>query len=213
MIKKLRQIRAFVQKELAFETSGHDFTHIMRVVSLARKILESETANDELVLVTAYLHDVSDDKVTTNPAAKRAKIRQKLVEIGYDDAFIADVFEIIDHMSFSANLQNAYQLSIEGQIVQDADRLDAIGAIGIARTFYFGGHFGEVMYDPRIMPRTNMDKAEYRQRGTVINHFYEKLLKLEDDMNTPTAKKIAAHRQKVMRDFLKEFVAEWQGER
>lgn len=213
MIKKLRQIRAFVQKELAFETSGHDFTHIMRVVSLARKILESETANDELVLVTAYLHDVSDDKVTSDPAAKRAKIRQKLVEIGYDDAFIADVFEIIDHMSFSANLQNTYQLSIEGQIVQDADRLDAIGAIGIARTFYFGGHFGEVMYDPRIMPRTNMDKAEYRQRGTVINHFYEKLLKLEDDMNTPTAKKIAAHRQKVMRDFLKEFVAEWQGER
>ncbi len=212
MIRELRRIQEFVQEELAYETSGHDYTHIMRVVSLARTILKGESADEQLVLVAAYLHDVSDDKVTTNPAAKRKAIVGKLTEIGYDEHFIGRVFEIIDHMSFSANLATHYQLPIEGKIVQDADRLDAIGAIGIARTFYFGGHFGEVMYDPHIMPRTGMDKAEYRKRGTVINHFYEKLLKLKDQMNTATAKKIAEHRQQVMLDFLHEFMDEWNGQ-
>ncbi len=212
MIRELRRIQAFVQSELGYETSGHDYTHIMRVVSLAKEILKGEQADEELVLVAAYLHDVSDDKVATNPAAKRQAIVDQLTEIGYDQAFIKRVFEIIDHMSFSANLKEKFQLSLEGQIVQDADRLDAIGAIGIARTFYFGGHFGEVMYDPHIMPRTNMDKSEYRKRGTIINHFYEKLLKLKDQMNTPTAMKIAEHRQQVMLTFLHEFMDEWNGQ-
>jgi uncharacterized protein len=211
MIPGLRQIRDFVQHELAYETTGHDYTHIERVVRLAQLILKTEPADEQLVLTAAYLHDVADDKVTTNPAAKRKAITAKLKEVGHDDAFIKQVFEIIDNMSYSANLKRHHQLSIEGQIVQDADRLDAIGAIGIARTFYFGGHFGEIMYNPRIMPRKNMDKSEYRKRGTVINHFYEKLLKLKDQLNTETAKEIAAHRQQVMLDFLSEFVDEWNG--
>lgn len=211
MINGLRQIRGFVQKELGYETTGHDYTHIERVVSLAKLILKGEDADEGLVIIAAYLHDVSDDKVTTNPQAKRKAIADELIGVGYDQDFVKKVFEIIDNMSYSANLKTHHKLSLEGQIVQDADRLDAIGAIGIARTFYFGGHFGEIMYNPRIMPRTGMDKAEYRKRGTVINHFYEKLFKLKDQMNTPTAKKIAEHRQQVMRDFVAEFVDEWNG--
>lgn len=211
MINGLRQIREFVQKELGYETTGHDYTHIERVVSLAKLILKGEDADESLVVIAAYLHDVSDDKVTTNPEAKRQAIVDQLKAVGYDDAFITNVFAIIDNMSYSANLKAHHKLSIEGQIVQDADRLDAIGAIGIARTFYFGGHFGEIMYNPRIMPRAGMDKSEYRKRGTVINHFYEKLFKLKNQMNTPTAKKIAEHRQQVMQDFVSEFVDEWNG--
>ncbi|MCW4399381.1 HD domain-containing protein [Lentilactobacillus parabuchneri] len=211
MINGLRQIREFVQKELGYETTGHDYTHIERVVSLAKLILKGEDADESLVVIAAYLHDVSDDKVTTNPEAKRQAIVDQLKAVGYDDAFITNVFAIIDNMSYSANFKEHRKLSIEGQIVQDADRLDAIGAIGIARTFYFGGHFGEIMYNPRIMPRAGMDKSEYRKRGTVINHFYEKLFKLKNQMNTPTAKKIAEHRQQVMQDFVSEFVDEWNG--
>ncbi len=211
MINGLRQIREFVQKELGYETTGHDYTHIERVVSLAKLILKGEDADESLVVIAAYLHDVSDDKVTTNPEAKRQAIVDQLKAVGYDDAFITNVFAIIDNMSYSANLKEHRKLSIEGQIVQDANRLDAIGAIGIARTFYFGGHFGEIMYNPRIMPRAGMDKSEYRKRGTVINHFYEKLFKLKNQMNTPTAKKIAEHRQQVMQDFVSEFVDEWNG--
>ncbi|EHO54281.1 HD domain-containing protein [Lentilactobacillus kisonensis] len=211
MIEGLRQIREFVEQQLEYETTGHDYTHIERVVKLAKLILKGEEADERLVLIAAYLHDVSDDKVTTNPEEKRKAITNKLKEIGSDDLFIKNVFEIIDNMSYSANLKTHHKLSIEGQIVQDADRLDAIGAIGIARTFYFGGHFGEMMYNPKIMPRKDMNKAEYRKRGTVINHFYEKLLKLKDQMNTETAKKIANHRQQVMLEFLSEFTDEWNG--
>lgn len=211
MISGLRQIREFVQQQLGYETTGHDYTHIERVVSLAKLILKGEDADESLVVITAYLHDVSDDKVTTNPEAKRQAIVAQLKNVGYDDPFIEKVFAIIDNMSYSANLKMHHQLSLEGQIVQDADRLDAIGAIGIARTFYFGGHFGETMYNPRIMPRKGMDKAEYRKQGTVINHFYEKLFKLKDQMNTPTAKRIAEHRQQVMQAFVNEFVDEWNG--
>lgn len=211
MISGLRQIREFVQQQLGYETTGHDYTHIERVVSLAKLILKGEDADESLVVIAAYLHDVSDDKVTTNPEAKRQAIVAQLKNVGYDDPFIEKVFAIIDNMSYSANLKMHHQLSLEGQIVQDADRLDAIGAIGIARTFYFGGHFGETMYNPRIMPRKGMDKAEYRKQGTVINHFYEKLFKLKDQMNTPTAKRIAEHRQQVMQAFVNEFVDEWNG--
>lgn len=213
MDRNLKAISEFVQSELGHETSGHDYQHIKRVVNLAKLILAGESANGELVLISAYLHDVIDDKVTDNPAAKKEAIKLKLTSMGYDDNFIQSMFEIIENMSYSANLKSKHTLSIEGQIVQDADRLDAIGAIGIARTFYFGGHFGEIMYDPRIMPRKEMDKSEYRKRNTIINHFYEKLLKLKDQMNTETAKQLAEQRQQVMLDFLDEFYDEWNGKK
>lgn len=213
MIKTLAKVREFVKSELQYETSGHDYTHITRVVNLAKLILKFEDADEELVLVAAYMHDILDDKVTTNPKEKRRKIQQKLEELNYSAEFIEHVFQIIDNMSFSANLVTKQKLSLAGQIVQDADRLDAIGAIGIARTFYFGGHFGEIIYDPQIMPRISMDKEDYRKKSTVINHFYEKLLKLVDQMNTDTAKKLAQSRQAVMLDFLTEFQAEWNGEK
>lgn len=213
MNANLRKIDEFVRGELGHETSGHDYQHIKRVVNLAKLIIEGEPANEELVLISAYLHDVNDDKVTDNPEAKKAEIKKLLSSMGYQDEFISSVFSIIENMSYSANLKSKHVLSLEGQIVQDADRLDAIGAIGIARTFYFGGHFGEIMYDPRIMPRKEMDKTEYRKRNTVINHFYEKLLKLKDQLNTNTATEIAERRQQVMFDFLAEFYDEWNGKK
>ena len=123
MIEGLRQIREFVEQQLEYETTGHDYTHIERVVKLAKLILKGEEADERLVLIAAYLHDVSDDKVTTNPEEKRKAITNKLKEIGSDDLFIKNVFEIIDNMSYSANLKTHHKLSIEGQIVQDADRL------------------------------------------------------------------------------------------
>lgn len=112
-------------------------------------------------------------------------------------------------MSFSDNLGQKYKLSLEGQIVQDADRLDAIGAIGIARTFYYGGAHGHILYDPEIQPREKMTHDEYRDNKTVINHFYEKLFKLKDDMNTPLAQKIAVERTEYMKSFVNEFKKEW----
>lgn len=208
-MNKLSIVKEFAQNQLKNDKTGHDFNHILRVVKNAQLILAVESANSELVLVSAYLHDVFDDKLIEDPASKRQEVRQKLTELGYPSNFIDQVFEIIDNMSFSANLAQKKTLSIEGQIVQDADRLDAIGAVGIARAFYYGGHFGETMYDPEILPRQQMDKTAYRQPGTVINHFYEKLLKLKDQMNTITAQTIAKQRQRFMLDFLEKFKSEW----
>ena len=138
-------------------------------------------------------------------------MEERLAEI--DPSIQTPVFAIIDHLSFSKNLSEKQVLSQEGQIVQDADRLDAIGAIGIARTFYYGGHVGNPMYDPELPPRTQMDAAAYRsERSTVINHFYEKLLLLESKMNTETGRRLARKRTAFMEQFLQEFFDEWKGQ-
>ena len=138
-------------------------------------------------------------------------LEERLAEI--DPSIQASVFAIIDHLSFSKNLSEKQVLSQEGQIVQDADRLDAIGAIGIARTFYYGGHVGNPMYDPELPPRTQMDAAAYRsERSTVINHFYEKLLLLESKMNTETGRRLARKRTAFMEQYLQEFFDEWNGQ-
>ena len=186
----------------------------MRVYRLAMQIAEQENADMLIVQLAALLHDVDDVKLSpeTHEAKKNAVGFMK--NNGVDDKVIASVCKIIDEVSF-AGIDSVVPSTIEGKCVQDADRLDAMGAIGIARTFAYGGSKGRRIHDPDIKPMTNMNKADYHQNhnSTSINHFYEKLLLLKDMMNTETAKKTAMHRQAVKEDFLEEFMAEWKGEK
>nr|WP_125607070.1 HD domain-containing protein [Lapidilactobacillus bayanensis] len=191
--------------------SGHDVAHIQRVVNLARYLLKAHPeADQEIVLVAAATHDILDDKLVTDVAAKREELLTIYRAAGLTEEQVAAILAIIDHMSYSKNLQQHYQLSIDGQLVQDADRLDALGAIGIGRTFYYGAHTGAPMYDPTIAPRTNLTKQDYRQKSPVLNHFYEKLFKLGDLMNTAEAKDLAAQRIQFMHEFVDTFKHEWE---
>ncbi|MGV0168277.1 HD domain-containing protein [Furfurilactobacillus sp. WILCCON 0119] len=212
--EQLVKIIDYARGQLGAEHSGHDFEHVERVAKLAARIESVEqTGQPFIVIATAYLHDVMDDKVVADPNAARQALHDRLTTWGVSGAQITAMFAIIDHMSFSANLAGHQSLSAAGQIVQDADRMDAIGAIGIARTLTYGGHHDRVIYDPDIAPRTQMTKADYRNdEGTTINHFYEKLLLIKDQLNTATARQLADHRQQVMLNFLDEFKQEWNGE-
>lgn len=213
----LTAVHDFARSKMRDDETGHGFDHIQRVVRLADKLLKAYPQADRLLtLSAAYLHDVIDEKLVTDTTAASAEVRDFLTAQGFSADQQATIFLIMDNMSFHKTLDGtAKPLPLEGQLVQDADRLDAIGAIGIARAIYFGGHFGEKIYDPAVAPRTQMSHAEYRNLGneTVINHFYEKLLTLKDLMNTDAAKILAAHRQAVMEDFLAEFKAEWRAEK
>lgn len=213
----LTAVHDFARSKMRDDETGHGFDHIQRVVRLADELLKAYPQADRLLtLSAAYLHDVIDEKLVTDTAAASAEVRDFLTAQGFSADQQATIFLIMDNMSFHKTLDGtAKPLPLEGQLVQDADRLDAIGAIGIARAIYFGGHFGEKIYDPAVAPRTQMGHAEYRNLGneTVINHFYEKLLTLKDLMNTDAAKTLAAHRQAVMEDFLAEFKAEWRAEK
>ncbi|WP_125702656.1 HD domain-containing protein [Lacticaseibacillus daqingensis] len=201
------------QTVLAADHSGHSLDHIQRVVATTRTLLaQTPDADATIALAAAILHDTYDDKLVEDVAAAKAATQAKMGEAGLTAAQQTAVLAIIDHMSFKQSLSGHQVLSLEGRLVQDADRLDAIGAIGIARTLLYGGAHASKLYDPALPPRTALDAQSYRQgESTVINHFYEKLLKLAAQMNTPAAKQLAAHRQQVMQDFLAEFTAEWQG--
>lgn len=206
-------IQSFVRQKLADDFSGHDMAHIERVVKLAQRILQHEpNANYFIVVVSAYLHDVIDEKVVADVDQAVRELLTYLKSQKINDDEIKTIFDIIDNMSYRKNLTEKKVLSLEGQIVQDADRLDALGAIGIGRTFYYGGNKHNIMYDPNIPPRTLLDENSYKQPSTVINHFYEKLFLLKSMMNTATAKKIALKRHKFLVDFVKIFEDEWYGE-
>lgn len=207
---QLTAIRTYARQKLAQDHSGHGSDHLERVNRLARRLAQAEQANLNLTLAAAWLHDVIDDKLMADPERAHHDLADQLSELGVSTADQTAIFDIIDHMSFSKSLNGAQKLSLEGQIVQDADRLDAIGAIGIARALYYSGHVGEKIYDPAIAPREHLTKEQYRQQpGTAINHFYEKLFKLADMMNTPAAKALAKRRTDVMRAFVDQFKAEW----
>lgn len=204
----------FVKGIFAYDCSGHDYHHTMRVYRLAMQIAEQENADMLIVQLAALLHDVDDVKLSPETHEAKKNAVGFMNNNGVDDKVIASVCKIIDEVSF-AGTDSVVPSTLEGKCVQDADRLDAIGAIGIARTFAYGGSKGRRIHDPDIKPMTNMNKADYNQNhnSTSINHFYEKLLLLKDMMNTETAKKMAMHRQAVMEDFLEEFMAEWEGEK
>ena len=209
----LAAARAHVRERLEHDSSGHDWWHIDRVVRLARWLATEEGADVFVCELAALTHDLADWKLNPDEAQALADLRAWLGEHGADEATIAAVMEIITQMSFKGGGEPPMQ-TLEGQIVQDADRLDAIGAIGIARAFAYGGAKGLLLHDPEARPRGQMTAAEYRrQQAATITHFHEKLLLLKDSMNTATAKRLAAHRHAVLEDFLAEFQAEWEGVR
>ncbi|MCI1986266.1 MAG: HD domain-containing protein [Lactobacillus sp.] len=209
------QLEQFAATIAAQDHSGHATDHLARVKQNAEQLLaQVPQAERQIVLAAASLHDTYDDKLVPDVAAARRATQTALASAGATSAQQQAILAIIDHMGFKANLAQHQDLSLEGQLVQDADRLDAIGAIGIARTFMYGGAHGGRMYDPERPPRTKLDAVAYRDdESTVINHFYEKLFKLAAQMNTAAGRQLAAHRTLVMRDFVAEFLAEWRGEK
>lgn len=208
----LDNVKAFVKQKLSHDFSGHDMAHIERVVKLANKILNHQPqANAFIVLMSAYLHDVIDEKVIADVNNAINELQDYLRSLNLTTKEILAIFDIIENMSYRKNLSQKTTLSLEGQIVQDADRLDAIGAIGIGRTFYYGGNKHNIMHDPNILPRTKLNEDNYKQPNTVINHFYEKLFLLKDMMNTQTAKQIAEQRHEILVKFVKQFEQEWLG--
>ena len=208
----LDNVKAFVKQKLSHDFSGHDMAHIERVVKLANKILNNQPqANAFIVLMSAYLHDVIDEKVIADVDNAINELQGYLRSLNLTTEEMRAIFDIIENMSYRKNLSQKTTLSLEGQIVQDADRLDAIGAIGIGRTFYYGGNKHNIMHDPNILPRTKLNEDNYKQPNTVINHFYEKLFLLKDMMNTQTAKQIAEQRHEILVKFVKQFEQEWLG--
>ena len=205
----------FVKKQLENAESGHDWFHIERVYKNALLIAKEEICNLEVVQLAALLHDIADSKFhdgdeTVGPKKARLFLESKNVP----ENKIVPVINIIENISFKGGHETKKFSSLELDIVQDADRLDAIGAIGIARTFNYGGFKNRAIYNPEINPNLHMSKEEYKNSDApTINHFYEKLLLLKDKMNTKTGKEIAAQRHEFMELFLDQFYDEWNGEK
>lgn len=206
----------FVKEELKDAEGGHDWFHIERVYKNAQLIAKSEKANHLVVALAALLHDIADSKFHNgdeNIGPKKATDFLKTQKI--EESVIKHIVAIIKNMSFSKSLENKKLFnSIELQVVQDADRLDAIGAIGIARAFNYGGFKNRSLYEPKLKPKLNQSKEVYKNStAPTINHFYEKLLLLKDKMNTNTAKLIAKERHLFMQDYLSQFYDEWEGKK
>jgi uncharacterized protein len=201
---------AFVRKTLQDAEGGHDWWHINRVWNNAKLIAQTEQANPLIVELGALLHDIADSKFHNGDEEIGPKTAGDFLRSSNaNEGTIEHVQQIIRHISFKAGFDKASFHSIELAIVQDADRLDALGAIGIARAFNYGGFKGREIYNPEIKPNLNMTKEEYKNSTTPsINHFYEKLLLLKDKMNTTTGKKLAEQRHNFMLGYLEQFYSE-----
>jgi uncharacterized protein len=202
----------FVRNTLKDAEGGHDWWHIYRVWNSAKLIAKTEQADTLVVELAALLHDIADSKFHGGDEEIGPQTAGDFLKsIGADDTITHHVQQIIRYLSFKSSFDGVVFTSTELQIVQDADRLDAIGAIGIARAFSYGGFKGREFYDPAIKPNLNMTKAEYKNTtAPTINHFYEKLLLLKDKMNTATGKKLAEQRHAFMETYLQQFYAEWE---
>ena len=209
----IQQTIDYVKTELENAEGGHDWWHIYRVWKTAKQIADSELVDNQVVELGALLHDIADSKFhdgdeTIGPR----KARTFLESISVDKKTIDHVILIIQNISFGGGNFEKKFTSPELNVVQDADRLDALGAIGIARAFNYGGFKNRAIYDPNIPPQLNMTKAEYKKStAPTINHFYEKLLLLKDKMNTPTGKAMAEKRHRFMENYLEQFYGEWEG--
>lgn len=203
----------FVKEQLSNAEGGHDWFHIQRVLNNALLIAKNEAVDLFTVQLGALLHDIADSKFYNGDETIGPKVaRQFLLSINVETEVIEHVIHIIENISFAGGNNPQGFKSPELDVVQDADRLDAIGAIGIARTFNYGGFKNRPMYDPSIKPNLEMTKEEYKaSTAPTINHFYEKLLLLTDKMNTKTGRQIAYDRHKFMEEFLEQFYAEWEG--
>jgi uncharacterized protein len=200
-----------VQGIFAHDTTGHDWFHIERVLKMAEFLQSKEGGDLEIVQLAALLHDISDHKMNGGILNAGGKVAfDMLIELGYDTNKAALVKEIVDGVSYKgAHVQDSMQ-TLEGKIVQDADRLDAIGAIGIARAFAYGGSKNRPMYVPDFSPTMHASFEEYASsKSHTVNHFYEKLLLLEARLHTPSAKKIGKERHLFMEQFLEQFYNEW----
>ena len=212
----IQKANKFVKNFFIGESSGHDYYHTVRVFRTAKQIAEMEIKDGknldmEVVLLSALLHDVDDYKLSPNTHKNKDNAISFLKENSISEEKIQMIVNIINQISF-VGTDSVAPDTIEGQITQDADRLDAIGAIGVGRAFAYGGRKGRAMFDPEIEPNLDMNEEEYKNNNSsTINHFYEKLLLLKDLMNTNSGKKLAEHRTRFMNNFLDEFFDEWDG--
>lgn len=208
-------LEEYVKNSCRNEATGHDWWHIQRVYNNAVLINKKEKANMFIITIIVYMHDLYDHKFYNGNVEE--KLKETLKQLGIYTFLTKEDIENIIHscanLGFSINMSNKRKLSKEGKIAQDADRLDAMGAIGIARTFAYGGSKGKILYDPTNNELVN--SKEYNEKGsnTSISHFYDKLLKLKDLMNTDTAKEIAIKRHSYMESYIEEFLDEWSGKR
>lgn len=216
--KIINQTIEFVKEDMVSGDFAHDWWHIYRVWNNAKHIGQNEKVDIFVVELAALLHDIADWKFNSGDIGiGLAKAKNWLEKLGVDEQITTHVCQIIKESSFKGSQNNSKMKTVEGMVVQDADRLDAIGAIGIARAFTTGARFNELLHDPRVSVPSYKDEDEYiKAKGekgrTVINHFYEKLFLLKDLMNTETGKSIAQKRHKYMEDYLEEFYKEWDGE-
>lgn len=201
----------YVKEVFAGDFSGHDYFHTMRVYQMATRISTEENADLQIVQLAALLHDVDDRKLSPETCENKDRAVAFMRSQNLTEEVIEQVKEIIGEVSF-VGTDSVVPKTLEGKCVQDADRLDALGAMGIARAFAYGGNHNRVMYDPEIPPAMNMGKEEYQNHvSTTVNHFYEKLFLLKDMMNTDSAKEIAEHREQYMKEYIDEFMDEWEG--
>lgn len=209
---KIAMAEEFVKTELGKDSSGHDWHHIDRVRKNARLIWSKEQQGDWFIIeMAALLHDIPDDKLNESEEAGWMKLDSFFQSIELEDETVSRIKDCIETVSYKGGREIELG-SIEAEIVQDADRLDALGAIGIARTFAFGGKKGHPIYEPDLNVRGQMTLEEYRNGdSSSVNHFYEKLLKLKDKMNTEQARQLAEERHRFMETFLEQFYSEWNG--
>lgn len=202
----------YIRELFKNDCSGHDYFHSLRVCRTALQLAQEEGADTVETALIALLHDADDVKLSPETHAHKDRAAAFLIKEGLSEEKISRILAAIDQISFRGT-DSVVPSTLEGRCVQDADRLDALGAIGIARTFAYGGNHGRAMYDPGEKPCLGMNGESYRARvSTSVNHFYEKLFLLKDMMNTDSAKRLANTREAFMREYLTHFFAEWNGE-
>jgi uncharacterized protein len=208
----LQKTQDFIKDRMSGEGSGHDWFHVERVVKNALHIGQTEKGSDMfLVELGALLHDIADSKFYPEGTDEK-EVRKWLESLAVEQNIIDSVVHIVQAVSFKGGKNPITPATLEAKIVQDADRLDALGAIGIARAFAYGGFKGRLLYDPEVKPIDFSAEGDYKKHEThTINHFYEKLLKLKDLMNTKTGRQLAAKREQFIKEYLKHFYAEWEG--